>query len=107
MTEHFGNDFDGYAGSECDGGGKGVSANVGGDVFANVGFFFDDGELACVGLKCDVWKMVIVSLQYLDDGRKKRDVILCTGFHTGSAWKYQVSVVVFGFGKIGGHEVRI
>lgn len=78
-----------------------MSANVGGDVFPDVGFFFDDGELACVGLQCDVWKMVIVSLQYLDDGWKQRDVELCSGLHTGSAWKNEVSVVVFGLGEIG------
>ena len=101
MSEHFGNDFDGDAAAECYGGGKGVSANVGGDVFPDVGFFFDDGELTCVGLKCDVWKMVIVSLQYLDDGWKQRDVELCSGLHTGSARKNQVPVVVFGLGEIG------
>ena len=84
-----------------------MSANVGGDVFPDVGFFFDDGELACVGLKCDVWQMVVVSLHDRNNGWKERDVELRAGLDTGSAGKNQIPVVVFGLGEIGGHEVGI
>ena len=84
-----------------------MAANVGCNVLADVGFLLDDGELARVGLKCDVWQMVVVSLQYRNDGWKERDVELRAGLDTGGARKNEVSVVVFGLGEIGGHEVGI
>ena len=84
-----------------------MAANVGCDVFADVGFLLDDGELARVGLQCDVWKMVIVSLHDRNDGWKERDVELRAGLDTGGARENEVSVVVFGLGEIGGHEVGI
>lgn len=84
-----------------------MSADMGCNVFADVGFLLDDGELACVGLQCDVWKMVVVLLQYRNDGWKERDVELRASLDTGGARKNEVSVVVFGLGEIGGHEVGI
>ena len=84
-----------------------MPANVGCDVFPDIGFLLDDGELARVGLKCDVWKMVVVSLQYRNDGWKERDVELRAGLDTGGARKDEVPVVVFGLGEIGSHEVGI
>ena len=80
---------------------------MGCNVFADVGFLLDGGELARVGLQCDVWQMVVVSLQYRNDGWKERDVELRAGLDTGGAWKYEVSVMAFGFGEVGGHEVGV
>lgn len=84
-----------------------MAANVGCNVLADVGFLLDDGELARVGLQCDVWKMVVVSLHDRNNGWKERDVELRAGLDTGGARKDEVSVVVFGLGEIGGHEVGI
>lgn len=66
-------------------------------------------ELQLVGI-CHVVcfrKLVIVSAENLDYVREKHDVELGAGLYAGSAWEYQVSVMVFGFREIGGHEVRI
>ena len=84
-----------------------MSANMGCDVLADVGFFFDDGELACVGLQGDLRKVVIVLFQYVYNRLKKHDVELCSCFDTGGTWKYQVAAVFFCLGKIGCHEVGI
>lgn len=76
-------------------------------MFTDVGFLFDHGELPCVGLQCYLWKLVFVLLQYADNGRKEHDIKLRSGLDAGSAWKDQIPVVDFGFGKIGGHKVGI
>lgn len=54
-----------------------------------------------------MWQTVIVSLQYLDDGRKEHHVVLSAGLYTGSAWYDDVSIVAFGTGEVGGHEVGV
>ena len=76
-------------------------------MFADVGFLLDDGELPCVGLQCYLWKLVVVLLQYADNGRKEHDIKLRSGLDAGSAWKDQIPVVAFGFGKVGGHKVGV
>lgn len=83
-----------------------MSANVRRDVFSDAGFFFDKCKLLGICGKGDLWQLVFVAFQNIHHKRKKYDVKLCSGLYAGSAWKYQVSIVVFGCGEIGGHEVR-
>ena len=54
-----------------------------------------------------MWQTVIVSLQYLDDGRKEHHVVLGASLDTGCAWDDDVSIVAFGTGEVGGHEVGV
>ena len=49
VAKHFRHDFHREAGTEGDGGGKGMSANVGSEVFAYLGFLFYQLQLAGVG----------------------------------------------------------
>lgn len=50
-------------------------------------------------------ELVIVLLQYVDDGREEHDVELGAGLDTGGAWKDECAVVFFGCSEVGGHEV--
>ena len=52
-------------------------------------------------------KDVVVHFQDADDGRQQHHVKLCAGLDTGGAWYDEVAVMLFGFGKIGSHEVGV
>lgn len=83
-----------------------MPANVGGEVFTDVGFTLDVLELEAVGWHLGFGQLVIVLLHYLDDGREEHNVELGAGLDTGGAWEYECAVVFFGCAEVGGHEVR-
>lgn len=106
VAKHFGDDFDGDAAAQGYGGGEGVPANVGGEVFADVGFTLDVLELEAVGWHLGFGQLVIVLLQYLDDGREEHNVELGAGLDTGGAWEDECAIVFLDCAEVGGHEVR-
>ena len=107
VTKHFGHDFDWDAAAQGDCGCKGVSAYVGRKVLAYLSFFLYIGKLKIVCRQVKERQTVVVPFQYLDDGREQGHIILCAGLDTGSARNDDISVVFFGPGEVGGHEVGI
>lgn len=107
MSEHLADDFDGDAGAEGDGGGEGVTADMGGEVLSDGGLLLDEGELAGVAGEVHKGQAVVVQAEDGDDGREEHDVILRACFDAGGAWEDEVAIVLFGGGKVGGHEVGV
>ena len=83
-----------------------MPANVGGEVFTDVGFTLDVLELEAVGRHLGFGQLVIVLFQYLDDGREEHNVELGAGLDTGGAWEDECAIVFLDCPEVGGHEVR-
>ena len=63
-----------------------MASNVGGDVFSDVGFFFDQLQLCRVALQRHIRRLEVVSVQYFQYRRKEHDIELCSGLYAGGAW---------------------
>lgn len=73
VTEHALHHLDGYAGTEADGGGKGVAGAVGGELLSQVHLFAENRQLAVVADVAAMRQLKVVLLQDVEDDWKQHD----------------------------------
>lgn len=71
MAENLGDHFDRHTGTEGDGGGEGVAADVCGDGFLYATTEGEGFEVAIVHVVGEVWQLAVVAVEYFDHWGKE------------------------------------
>lgn len=102
VTEHVANDFDGYSTAEGDGSSKGMAADVRGDGLGDACRCCDSLKPTIINVVAEMWKLVVVSAENVDDGREEID-----GVGSSCLPSYALEEIAVGGGEIHIHKIDI